>query len=316
MRAAVYRAHGDPDVVRIEEVPEPTAGPGEVSIEVCAAALNPKDVLLRKGRFALLAGRRFPKRVGFDVAGIVRDLGPGVDRALLGARVMGFVDGWRGTRGTLAERVVLPAAHLARVGDGVDLVRAAGIPLAGSTALAALRDHGRVGRGQRVCIVGASGGVGVHAVQIAKLLGAHVTAVSSAANADFVRALGADRTVDYASEDPFAERGAFDVVVDAFGRTRLDQASAGLVARGTFVAIVPSRGAVLDVLGAVVGKRRARFVLVRPRALDLELLGRWAADGALLPPVDFEFTFDRIPDAMRRVETRRARGKVVVRVSA
>jgi NADPH:quinone reductase-like Zn-dependent oxidoreductase len=309
----VYRRYGGPEVVQWEEWPRPNPGRGEVLVRVQAAALNPKDVLLRKGKFAALSGRRFPKQLGHDLVGRVEALGRGAPASLQGARVFGFYGGFRALRGSIADYAVIRADHVAPVAERVDAAHAAAAPLAGSTALQALRDDGQLAPGERVLIVGASGGVGTFAVQIAKLLGAHVSASASARNRELLRGLGADDVLDYASERPFGD-GNFDLVLDCFGTLRADHVRPLLRAEGRFVSLVPSPGIVRDVAWGAVVSPRTRLTVVKPRTRDLAQLADWLEQKRLRSVVEMVYAPSELHEAMRHLETRHARGKLVIRM--
>jgi NADPH:quinone reductase-like Zn-dependent oxidoreductase len=198
MRALTYDRYGPSDVLVVREVATPRPGPGEMLVRVRAAALNPKDIFIRKGRFRLLSGGQSPKIVGLDFAGEVVEMGRGSRAHAPGDRVFGFLNHWSAIRGTVAEYVAAPGRQLAAMPRSNSFEEAAATPLAGSTALQALRDLARVRPGDRVCIHGASGGVGTFAIQIAKILGAHVTTTSGAASRKHCLDLGADEALDYA----------------------------------------------------------------------------------------------------------------------
>jgi NADPH:quinone reductase-like Zn-dependent oxidoreductase len=314
VRAIVHRRYGGLEVLALEALPSSPLGAREVRVRVEAAALNPKDVLIRKGRFRWLSGGRFPMGTGYDVAGRVAALGAGARGLALGERVMGMLDGFRG--GTCAEEVVLRDDQLAPVPDAVSWLDAAALPLAASTALQALRDLAHVGGGARVLLHGASGGVGVHAIQIAKLLGAHVTTTSGAHNLARCAALGADVTLTYDDPAaPFASGARFDAIVDVYGNRSFGWARAGLAPRGVYVSTVPSRRILLDSLRSAVGRGpRARLVVVRARRRDLETLASWAASGELVAQIDVVLPFERTADGHAHLETRRATGKVVIAI--
>lgn len=313
MRALAYERYGPVDVLAIRDVPAPRPGAGQVLVRVRAAALNPKDVMVRKGRFRLLSGRRFPKIMGLDVAGEVAGAGRGARAYREGLRVFGFVDGWSARRGTVAEYVVASEHELAAMPRSCSFEEAAAVPLAGSTALQALRDLAGVRSGARVCIHGASGGVGTFAVQIAKLLGATVTATCSAASRPLCLALGADEAVDYAAGDPFA-RSTFEVVFDAYGNRSLARVRHALAADGVYVTTVPSTRILLDTARTLVGRPRARLVVVQPRVADLQHLARLVDEGRLRPHIDRIVPLREATDAVRHLETRHAHGKVVIRI--
>jgi NADPH:quinone reductase-like Zn-dependent oxidoreductase len=312
VRALVYDRYGPAEVLRLAEVDVPRPAPGEVLVRVRAAALNPKDVLLRKGRFRLLSGRRFPKGVGLDLAGEVAALGPGVSGCAPGDRVFGAVNHWRALRGTVADYAAVPAAALAAMPRALSFEEAAALPLAGCTALQALRDLGRVRAGDRVCIHGAAGGVGTLAIQVAKALGATVTTTSSAGQRAACLALGADEALDRAADEPFSGARTFRVILDAFGNLSLGAVRAALPDHGVYVTTVPSLRILLDAARTLAAFPRARLVMVRPRTAELEALARLADQGRLRAVVDRVVPLAGFLDAVRHLETRRAHGKVVV----
>ena len=187
--------------------------------------------------------------------------------------------------------------------------------LAGLTALQALRDEGAVKGGSRVLVHGASGGVGVHAIQIARELGAHVTTTSSARNREHCRQLGSHETFDYAADDGLAIAGRYDCVFDVFGNLGFSKVRRALAEGGTYVTTVPGAGVVGDRLASWVSTKRARLVIVRPNQADLELLARYIEKHRLRPIVDRMFPLGEAAAAQRYIETKRARGKVVLRVA-
>jgi NADPH:quinone reductase-like Zn-dependent oxidoreductase len=316
MKVAEYDRYGDPSVLVVRERPQPVARRGRVVVRVRAAALNPKDVLTRSGKFRLFAGRRFPKRVGYDWAGEIADVGQGVTDLAVGDPVFGMIQAW--TAGACGELVEVLPDELARKPARLDWEHAAALPLASLTALQALRDVGELAPGQRVLIHGASGGVGVHAVQIARALGAHVTTLTSAAAMDLVRSLGAEQTIDRATwqpAPPSSPADAFDVVFDVFGNRTFDEMRPLLTPRGTFVSTVPKRHVVLSRFRTAFRRPRARLVVVRSRRVDLEWLAARCERGELRAVVDRTLPLSDITEAQRYLATRRARGKVVIRIA-
>lgn len=310
MRAAEYDRYGPASVLVVRDVPRPRPRRGELLVRVRAAALNPKDVIVRSGRFRLLSGGRFPKRVGFDWSGEVAEVGAGVEGVPLGTAYYGMLDGFQG--GACAEYLAVHPSGCAPGPSRLGHVEAASAPLAASTALQALRDLARLGPGMRLLVNGASGGVGTFAIQVAKLLGAHVTAASSARNLELCRRLGADVAFDYRATDPLSAPERFDVVLDVFGNRTLQEARRVLPPHGVFVTTVPRLGAFLDVARSRLSPPRAELVLVRPRAADLRLIAAWLDEGKLVPVVEQAYPLDRIAEAEAHVETKHTRGKVVV----
>jgi len=223
---------GGIDRLKLREVPAPAAPRGRhVQVRVVRAALNPKDALFRKGRFRLLSGERFPKWCGLDAAGEVS--ASNSRRLRVGDRVFGALNEWTLARGTLAEYVVAGEDEVALLPGGVSFDEGAAIALTGLTALQALRDVARIPPGAEVLINGASGGVGTAAIQIARLLGARATSVSSAGNLGLCADFGAAATLDYPRGD-FLESGSrYDCVFDVFGNLSFARA-AGAQGQGGF----------------------------------------------------------------------------------
>jgi NADPH:quinone reductase-like Zn-dependent oxidoreductase len=313
MRAIVYDRFGPPEVLEQRLLPAPVAGPGEVLVRVKAAALNPKDSLIRKGKFVLFSGRKFPRMLGYDVAGVVEATGAQVTRFKAGDAVFGMRNGFDG--GTVAELVCLQEDELSHKPANVSFEEAAAVPLAALTALQALRDCGRLEPGGNVLLHGASGGVGVYAVQLAKLLGAHVTTTSSAKNLDFVRGLGADVTLDYAVDSGLTPERGWNVFFDVFGNRSFAKVRSSLAPRGVYVSTVPGPRIVMnDVLTRLSPFRRARLVVVHSNAKDLAFLASALESRKLVPVVDRVVPMAETAAGQAHVETKRARGKVVIRV--
>lgn len=313
MRAVVYDRYGAADELALRDIPTPEPTKGCVRVKVHAASLNPKDSFVRKGRFKLLAGGAFPKGIGYDFAGVVDALGPEAPGSWLGAHVFGMKNGFVGS--TAAEYTIASVDEVARIPDGLSFEEAASIPLAGLTALQALRDEGSVRSGSRVLIHGASGGVGVHAIQLARELGAHVATTSSARNREHCRHLGSHETLDYAVEGGLAVAGRYDCVFDVFGNLSFPRVRRALAAGGVFVTTVPGAAVVADRLVSWFSSKRSRLVVVRSNAADLALLAGYVANHRLRPIVDRMFPLGEAAAAQRYIETKRARGKVVLRIA-
>ena len=314
MRAIVYERYGPTDVLKLRNVEAPRPAPHEVLVSVRAAGLNPKDSFVRKGRFARVTGRRFPRQLGYDVAGVVKTVGDAVKDLRVGDEVFGMRNGWAG--GTVADEVCVPALELTAKPARLSFVEAASMPLAALTALQALRDEGALRSGMRVLLHGASGGVGVHAIQLARLLGAHVTTTSSEKNFELCRELGAHETHDYRTQRELRPGSNWDVFFDIFGNRSFPAARAALSATGRYVSTVPSTRLVVQQLVTRVLPRKARLVVVKSNRRDLAQLAEWVSQGRLAPVVDRVFALEDTARAQAHIETKRSRGKVVVRVDS
>lgn len=321
MKAIVGRKYGKAEALRLEDVPEPEAAEGRVVVRVRAASVNAGDWRLTRGEPVIarpmmggLRGPNPPVR-GWDFAGVVEAVGPGVDDLSVGEEVFGSGDS------AFAELVSAKAERVAAKPASLSFEEAAAIPVAGVTALQALR-RAEVGPGQRVLVNGAAGGVGTFTVQIAKALGAHVTGVCSGRNRELVLSLGADRVIDYASEDFTRERRAYDVVVDNVGNRSLRALRRALTSDGTLVVVGGGHGRILGPLRNLVVvlllKRFARQRLVpflaKPTRADLLELAGLVGAGSVRVVLDRTYPLSDTPAALAYVETGHARGKVVVTV--
>ena len=312
MKAAIYRKFGSTDVLEIAEIDNPEPGQGEMLIKVQAAALNPKDVLLRKGKMTAMNARGWPKPVGHDVAGTVENVGPGVHGFDPGTRVFGMVNGRR--LSTCAEFCLLRQNEATVMPKAMSFAEAAAIPLAAQTALQALRDNAGLKPGQSVLVNGASGGVGTFAVQIAKAMGAEVTAVSSDANRELLLSLGADHWLDYKTTDILKPAKPYDVFFDVFGNKTFATAKAALSRRGCYVTTVPSPAAVISHLASsVLPGKSGKLVVVKSNTADLQFLSALYEQKLLKPVIDSEWSLAEIAQAQAKIETKRARGKVIVK---
>lgn len=312
MKAAVTEAFGGVERVVVREVPRPVPGPGEVLVRVRAASMNPLDCKLREGKLRLIWRLKPPFVLGFDVAGEVEAVGPGVTRLRPGDAVFGELR----RPGAHAEHAVAREDLLLPKPPRLSFEEAAAVPTAAMSALQSLRDDAGPRPGQHVLVNGAGGGIGAFAVQIAKAGGARVTAVASARNQALVRELGADEALDYAKDDFPRRESAFDVVLDVVPNRSFPECRRCLVPGGTYVTTLPGPGPFLwRALTALplFGGRRCRALVLRPRRSDLEELVRLAEAGQLRPVVGDVLPLEAIRDAHLRMQSGHARGKIVVR---
>ena len=321
MPAVVARRYGGPEVLQLEEVPTPVPGPDGVLVRVDASSLNPLDWHLLTGTPYLVrptSGLRRPKHQirGADVAGTVVAVGSGVTDLGAGDAVFGDCQ-----HGALAAYVAVPADLLVARPAAVSVEAAAATPVAGLTALQALRTHGRVQPGDRVLVNGGAGGVGTFAVQIAVALGAEVIAVCSTRNIELVRSLGAAEVVDYLHED-FVDSGArFDVMVDNVGNRTAEECRRVLRPGGRYVAVSGPKdnrwvGPLPKLVRSAIGFRRTSQTfhqfIAAPNQDDLAYLGELLAAGKVVPAIDRVVTFDGVAAALEEISGGHTRAKIVV----
>jgi NADPH:quinone reductase-like Zn-dependent oxidoreductase len=311
------------DVLRLEETRRPSAGDDEVLVRVSAASVD-------RGTWHLMAGLPYPIRVagfglrapkalnpGRSVAGSIESIGKDVTGFQPGDEVFGTCDG------AFAQYVRARPSSLASKPANLSFEQAAAVPISALTALQAVRDHGQVQAGQDVLVVGASGGVGTFAVQIAKAFGAEVTGVCSTAKADLVRALGADHVIDYVRDDFADGKHRYDVILDIAGNRRLSHLRRALTARGRLIIV----GGETEGRWLGGSDRQVRALLLSPfvsqklgtfiaseNAEDLMVLRGLIEAGKLTPAIDRTYPLSEVPAAIRHMQEGRARGKIVIRV--
>ncbi|MGI9342320.1 MAG: NAD(P)-dependent alcohol dehydrogenase [Gammaproteobacteria bacterium] len=313
MKAAVIDSFGPAAHLEVRDIPKPAIDPGQVLVEVHAAAVNPIDWKIREGMMAARYGNDFPMVLGLDASGVVVEVGADVSGLAVGDEVYARSDNGAGK--CYAEFVALNPSTVANKPASLTHREAAGIPLAGLTPLYGLRDCGDIKSGDRVLLVGASGGVGVFAIQIAKHMGAHVTGVCSAKNADLVRELGADAVIDYTSEDVLRDDDTYDIIYDAVGALDLNHALQSLADDGVYLTLVPVPGIDFFIPGQTTRENgKGYFVAWTPLAADLDLLSQWVEQGELRPVIDSDFSLAEIRAAHERSQTERAVGKIIINV--
>lgn len=323
MKAAIYEKYGSADVLEIRDVARPEIKDNEVLVKVFATSVTTADWRLRASAFPgilwlpgrLMVGLFAPKKkvLGAEFSGRVVSVGDKVTRFKLGDPVFGFSgDGAHAEYLAIAEDGPVVAKP-----EAVGYDEAASVPFGAVSALVFLRDFAKIQPGHKVLIAGASGGVGVYAVQLAKHLGAEVTAVTSTRNVDLVRALGADHVIDYTQEDFTAGAASYDIVLDTAGTTSFAKARRVLRKTGVFV---PLEFGATEIRQSLVTRMTAgpRVVIgvSGDSASDLAYLADLLARGAIRPVIDSHYPLTRIADAHRRVESRHKTGSVVITVDA
>jgi len=320
MKAIVYRCYGSADVLGFEDVEKPTPADDEVLVKVVAASVNPLDWHYMRGspylmRLGIGLGAPNDTSLGVDFAGTVEAIGRNVKRFKPGDEVFG------GTSGAFAEYVTVREDRaLALKPANMTFEQSASVPIAGITALQALRDKGKIAPGKKVLINGASGGVGTFAVQIAKSFGAEVTGVCSTRNVEMVRSIGADHVIDYTQEDYTRSGQRYDLIIDNVGNHSLSANRRVLNSDGIFVIVGGPKGNWLKplmnpikalVFSPFVGQEFV-MILAKLRKDDLAILSDLMQDGKVTPVIDRRYRLSEVPAAIRYSEEGHARGKIVI----
>jgi len=317
MRAVVYDRYGPPHVLRLENVPKPSPGAGQVLVKVAATSVNLSDWEALRGSplYSHIGGLRFPARriLGSDIAGWVDAVGPNVTSFRPGEEVYG--DNLM-LKGGFAEYAIVPESALARKPSALTFAEASTIPQAG---VIAWQGTDGAKAGQRVLINGAGGGSGSFAIQLAKRLGAEVTGVDNADKLDFMRSVGADEAVDYRSED-FTRSGPYDLILDLVARRSVFAYRRALAPGGRYRCVGGSVRALLRVLtiGSVIGRlthRRLGVLAVKEGPTHFEPVAELCIAGDLTIHIDRTFTLDEVPQALTWVGEGHALGKVIVSVN-
>ena len=322
MHAIVYRCYGAPEVLQYEEIESPLPAEDEVLVNVRSASVNPLDWHYMRGspyvmRLGSGIGSPTDHSLGTDFAGTVEAVGSKVTRFKPGDQVFG------GGNGSFAQQIVVrESGAIASKPAEVSFEHAAAIPIAGVTALQALRDKGKIKPGMKVLVNGASGGVGTFAIQLAKHFGAEVTGVSSGRNIELVRSLGADHVIDYTRESYLDSDRKYDLILDNVGNHSPWSNTRVMTADGTLVMIGGPGGDWVGPLGnPVAALALSPFVdqdfvvfMAQLNQQDLALLAELAQSGKVTPVIDRSFTLAEVPAAIRYSEEGRARGKIVIDV--
>jgi NADPH:quinone reductase-like Zn-dependent oxidoreductase len=324
MKAVVYDEYGGPEVLQLVELETPTPKPNEVLVKVQAAALNPVDWHFVRGApfpiRMMIGGLRRPKRarqIGGDYAGTIAALGSGVTGFAVGDAVFGYAES-----ATVAEYLTVPADKVVLKPARLTFEQAAGVPLAGLTALQAMRDKAKVQSGQQVLIVGAAGGIGSFAVQVAKALGAHVTGVQSTKALDLVRSIGAEHVIDYTKDDFTTGDARYDVVFDNVCNRTLSEVRRVVNSGGT---IIPNGGGSPDKGISMLALLRTMairpflshniaFFVTNPNRADLQALADMIQAGTVTPVIDKVYPLVAVAEAFRHLEGGHAHGKIVIAI--
>lgn len=314
MKAIVINQYGSPDVLRYEDIPTPTPKPDQVLVKIHASSINPVDWKIRQGLLQPLSGYNFPKMLGCDLSGEVVQVGEKATRWQVGDQVYTFVNPVLG--GAYAEYVAVSAANLSHKPQNMTYAEAAGVPVAGLTALQGLLDLGQLRPGQKVLINGASGGVGTFAVQIAVAMNTEVTGVCGTANVDLVKGLGAHTVIDYTQEDFTQQAIQYDIIFDAVGKQSFFNCGKVLQPDGIYISTLPT----VDNMGATLqtlffSNQKCKLVLAQPTRRDLDALRDLIETGKVKTIIDRSYPLSDVAQAHTYSEMGRTVGKIVITIN-
>ena len=314
MKASFIVAYGGSDVIRYGDMPDPVIKKNELLIEIRAVSVNPVDYKLRSGIIKFITGFKFPKILGSDYAGIVKEIGPEVNGFKPGDRVYGSSSVIFGKPGKLAELVASDPLYVRSIPVSMTFEEAASLPVAALTALNGLR-KGNISEGKSVLINGATGGVGHFAVQIARAKGAFITATCSPANADFAAQLGADEVIGYSRKDIASPGKKYDAIMDAYGKMKYDDICRLLKKRGVYTSTLffpPSSFFAFFI--SILFNMRLTSANMRSLPEDYDELEKLFSEGKLKPHIDKTFSLDRTAEAFQYAEFGKPKGKVIITI--
>jgi NADPH:quinone reductase-like Zn-dependent oxidoreductase len=312
MKAVLIRKYGGPEALEIVDVPAPKPKDGEVVVKVAATSVNPVDWLVRDGKAKSFVRVAFPVILGCDLAGVVVEVGAKVTRFAVGDEVFAMMpQDW----GAHAEHVAIGEALVVKKPAGLSMQEAAAIPVVAMTALLGLRKGGPVQPGECVLVNGASGGVGLSAVQIGKALGATVTAVCGSASFDLVKLVGADRVIDYKTTDFTQRDETYDRIFDCVGNRPYAACARVLRGRRVHVTTTPSVGTFVRQLFNPLLGVKVYGLMTTGSGEDLELIKSFVERGQLRPIIDKVYPFAQVAAAQEHSKSGRAKGKIVLEVA-
>ena len=313
MKAVAFDRYGSAEELQYRELSKPIAKSNELLVRVRASSVNPVDWKIRQGHLQLLTGFNFPRIVGSDISGVVVEVGSDVTKFQAGDEVYTFLNPIAG--GACAEYAVVAESSAAMKPKNITHAEAAAVPIAGLTALQALRDLGEIKAGYKVLINGASGGVGMFAVQIAKAMNAEVTGVCSAKNIDFVKSLGANFVLDYAEIDFTQQPEKYDIILDAVGTKTFAECEKVLQPEGVYISTLPSFDNLPPMLTSWFWPgKKAKFILANPNPADLGILRELIESEQVEPIVDRTYSLPEAAAAHAYSETGRAVGKIAIAI--
>jgi len=315
MKALIINQYGSASVLQYTDIEKPQIKPEQLLVKVHATSVNPIDWKIRSGHLSLITGNKFPMVLGFDVSGEVVEVGDKVTRFKPGDQIYTYLDELPG--GAYAEYAAVSEKVACLKPNNMNYEQAAAVPLAALTALQALRDLGQIKPGNHILINGASGGVGSLAVQIAKAMDTHVTAVCSTKNVEFVKSLGADRIIDYTISDFTQEAIAYDVIFDAVGKQSFSKCQSILKPNGVYITTLPTPdNLVQGFIRTILPGKKAKFILAKASGTDLVYLKEQIEANKIRAVIDKTYSLSELAAAHTYSEQGRAVGKIVITVAS
>ena len=312
MKAALIHAFGKPEVFTIGEIPEPTLGDHDILVEAKAGSINPVDWKQRMGNHKFLFGSPFPIMLGYDVSGIVKKTGSKVTDFKQGDTVCGVLNNKYG--GALGQFVRGHQKCFSHVYSTLDLAQMAVLPLAGLTALQALRDKGKISTGKKVLVIGAAGGVGHYAIQVARVYESQVFAVSSEKHKSLIDTLAENTFIDYTKENILEIKERFDIIFDAVGKYSFPKCRHLLSPGGIYINTLPRPKILVHKLLSLLTRwKKVKTLLMRQDRGDLQLLVDWVQAGHIKLHVDKEFSIHQMAEAHAYSEAGHTEGKILIR---
>ncbi|MBD0265305.1 MAG: NAD(P)-dependent alcohol dehydrogenase [Tolypothrix sp. Co-bin9] len=313
MKAIAIRGYGSADVLQYEDLPTPKIKSDQLLVKVHASSVNPVDWKIRQGMLQLITGYSFPKILGFDLSGEVVEVGSAVTRFKPGDLIYGCLSVALG--GAYAEYAAVPERVAAIKPANMTFEEAASLPVAAGTSLQALRDLGNIQPLQSVLVNGASGGVGIFAVQLAKIFGAEVTAVCSSKNFDLVKSLGADRLIDYKQQNFTQDAARYDIIFDAVAKESFSSCKEVLKPNGIYITTLPTPDVfVQGALTALIPGKKAKFILLNSNTEDFTYLKDLVEAGKMRTVIDRTFPLNELAAAHTYSESERTVGKIAIAI--
>lgn len=314
MKAFYITSYKRPGGIVFGELPDVVAGSNQLLIQVKAVSINPVDYKILRGDLKMIMGSKFPKIVGSDYAGIVKEVGREINYFKPGDRIYGAVPIFFRKPGALSEQLIVEPKYARRIPEEMSFDEAAALPVAALTALNGLRKC-RVTNGKQILINGATGGVGHYGIQIAKAKGASVTATCSTLNAELAKKLGADEIMGYAREDLAKTKRKFDAIFDAYGKMKYEDVCRLLKRKGIYASTLFMPTSVFSSLFVqLVFRKKLTSSNIRSRPEDYEEIEKLFKENKLKPYIENIFTLDKAADAFELAENGKPRGKIIIRV--